>query len=142
MGFFNDVFDTVFGGEDTSAQDAQIKANQRAQDYIESQAKLARSDASRLFNRGRGAAGRGYQKALGTTKTSTVDALRSMALGNQRAQASLLSGMPMYRDAILGAPVDMSRLRSHEMIPSGAMDRLLAAQMPLHNPASLAGTGG
>ena len=103
-------FETLFGGTDTSAQDEQIRENRRARQFVREEGKRSRSDAKRLFSRARTDRRRGFQGALDILGQSVPQQVGSFQAGNVGAQEALLAGLPQIRNAILGAPTDLSGL--------------------------------
>lgn len=116
----------LFGGTDASAQNEQIAANRRAQDFFENEARRTRGQSRSLFNRGQRARRRGFQRSLDVLGESVPQQVGAFQEGNVGAQDTLLAGLPQIQSAILGAPIDLSGLRSRQVQfdPSFTQQRL------------------
>lgn len=105
------VVKTLFGGTDTSAQDAQVKANAAAQQFIAQQAQAARGDVLRLFPQAQQNLAQGTQAALDVLGQTVPQQFSTFQQGNVGAQQALLAGLPQIQNAILGQPVNLSGLQ-------------------------------
>lgn len=114
------LVDTIFGGTDDSSQKAQIAANKRAQEFIEEQSALARGDVQKYIPQGAEAARQGFEAAYNLQKQTIPTQIGAVRGGNIRAQESLLGGMGMVNDAIMGRPVDESALKVSSLGPATA----------------------
>lgn len=84
---------TLFGGADRSAQRATQAQNEQARSYIEQQLGQGRNYLAGAFDL--------YSGAL----PQQINALNQ---GYGAAQAQLLSGLPVFQNAIMGGPVDFA----------------------------------
>jgi hypothetical protein len=108
---FEDVFGTLFGSTDDSAQQAQIDANLAASALIEKRAKEAKEEVlalSPLTQLGQRA---GFQAVLDVLGAAAPQQFGAFQQGNVGAQQALLTGLPQVQRAILGQPVDLSGLQ-------------------------------
>jgi len=131
------VVGKLFGGTDTSSQQAQISANREARQFIESQAGQARADAQSLFPVAQQNRNLGFQSALdvfGQTIPGQIDAFQQ---GNVGAQASLLAGLPQFQNAIFGLPTNLSGLQPQRLDVNTqfAQQQLPQFQQPQPAPA-------
>jgi hypothetical protein len=108
MGFFSDVVSGIFGGTDTSAQDAAIGQNAAAAAAIRAATQQARNDALGLFPQGQQARSLGFQGALDVLGQTIPQQLQAFQAGNVGAQQNLAAGLPQFQNAILGGQVDFS----------------------------------
>lgn len=108
MGFFSDVLSTVFGGVDTSAQDAQAAANAAAAGRIDTSTRQARQDILDAFPRADVSRNLGFQGALDILGQSIPQQLQAFQAGNVGAQGQVAAGLPQFQAAILGQPTDFS----------------------------------
>jgi len=101
----------LFGGTDTSAQQAQISSNAAITALIERNVNRARADVLGLFPGAQAARDQATQAALGIfgqTIPQQLDVTQQASLG---AQGTLLAGLPQFQNAILGRQVDLSGLQ-------------------------------
>lgn len=121
-------FETLFGGTDDSSQKQQEAANRRAKKFFEKEGRRTRGQARSLFNRAQKDRRRGFQGALGVLEQTIPQQVGAFQEGNVGAQETLLAGLPQIRNAILGAPIDLSGLRSRQVQfdPSFTSQRLPA----------------
>jgi hypothetical protein len=105
------IVKTLFGGTDTSAQKAQIAANESTQRFIESQGAQARSDAAGLFDASNINRNLGLQAGLDVLGQTIPQQFSTFQQGNVGAQQTLLAGLPQIQNAILGLPTDLSGLQ-------------------------------
>lgn len=140
MGFFDDVFDSVFGGTDTSAQDLQQAANAAARRDILAGTERAREDVLNLFPSGQQAQAQGFQAALDVLGQSIPGQTDVFTQGNVGAQGQLLAGLPQIQAAILGQPVDLSGLQPVNInAPTGFAQQRLPFEVA---PNLLSGSSG
>lgn len=111
MAFFEDVFTTIFGGRDTSAQELQAAANREATRRIDVGTQQARQDILGLFPQGDIQRNLGFQGALDVFGQTIPAQTAAFQAGNIGAQQNLLTGLPQFQQAILGGPVDLSALQ-------------------------------
>jgi hypothetical protein len=97
VSFFDNVVSGIFGGTDTSAQDAASAG-----------AAQARQDALGLFPQAQQARRQGFQGALDVLSQSIPAQLQAFQQGNVGAQNQLISGLPQFQNAILGNQADLS----------------------------------
>jgi hypothetical protein len=116
MSIFSDVMGGLFGGGGDAAKD-QLKANKESQTYTKEQAAQARNDAIGLYNASSYPLKDGYQAALDAVGGTTRQQIDTTARGNYYGQEALLAGMPQFQNAILGLPVDNSKLQPRILHP-------------------------
>ena len=100
----------LFGGTDSSAQDAQIGANAATQAFIESQAKQGREDLFNIFPVAQQNLLSGQQGATNVLAGAFAPQLQSFQGGNVGAQQALINGLQQQQNALLGGQVDLSQL--------------------------------
>ena len=114
------LVDSLFGGTDDSSQRKQAEANERTQQFIEEQAALSRDDVNRYIPRGAEQARQGFESAYNLQQQTIPTQIGAVRGGNIRAQESLLGGMGMVNDALMGRPVDESALQVSSLGPDTA----------------------
>ena len=110
-----DLFDTIFGGTDDSAQKEQILANRGARKEIEEQAGVAKEDVRSIFPVAQESRQQGFQGALDVLGQSVPQQIGAFQQGNVQAQQALLAGLPQIQNAILGNRVDLSGLQPQQV---------------------------
>jgi hypothetical protein len=98
-----------------SAVRAQEQAGDRASGQLAASTAQARGDLFNLFPAAQENAQRGYQGALDVFKQALPQQANTFQSGNVAAQNQLLSGMPQFQNAILGAPVDYSQFQATQL---------------------------
>ena len=116
MKIFSGISDALFGGGSDVAKD-QKQANKETQKYTKEQADQARNDALGLFGASSGTLKDGYQAAIDAIGGTTRQQIDTTARGNYYGQEALLAGMPQFQNAILGMPVDNSKLQPRILHP-------------------------
>ena len=111
MSFFDDIIDTIFGGTDTSAQEAQQAANEAAARRIDASTAQARTDILDLFPKSDVARSQGFQGALDVLGPAILSQINATQQGSLGAQQNLLAGLPQFQNAILGGQIDFSALQ-------------------------------
>ena len=97
------------------ASKAATSAADKAAGQVKDAAGMARDDLFRLFPAAQANNMQGYQGALDVFKQSTPQQMAFGQSGNIAAQNQLISGMPQYQNAILGAPVDYSQFQATDL---------------------------
>jgi len=122
----------LFGGTDTSAQQAQISSNAAVQQLVARLAGEARGDVLSLFPGGQDARNQTIQQALGILGQTLPQQLDVTQQASQGAQGTLLAGLPQIQNAILGHQVDLSGLQPQQLQfdPSFAQQTLPTFQTP------------
>jgi hypothetical protein len=105
------VVKTVFGGEDDSAQKAQIKQNAAATALIAEKGEEAAEIANQLFPASDVNRNLGLQAALDVIGQSAPQQFSAFQQGNVGAQQALLSGQQQVQNAILGLPASLSGMQ-------------------------------
>jgi len=90
-------------------------AAKTSSEQISDSADKARGDLFKLFPAAQDNAMQGYQGAIDVFKQSTPQQMAFGQSGNIAAQNQLISGMPQYQNAILGAPVDYSQFQATDL---------------------------
>lgn len=109
------VKDNVFGGAAKDAAKQQTKALEEAQDLTRQAATQARGEIMGLFPQAQQNNLAGYQAALDVFNQSAPQQMQMTQQGNQNAQATLLAGLPLMNNALLGAPIDYSALQQQNV---------------------------
>jgi hypothetical protein len=97
------------------AVDAQEAAGEKASQQLAAATGQARGDLFKLFPSSQQNMQQGYQGALDVFKQSLPQQAGAMQAGNVAAQNQLLTGMPQFQNAILGAPVDYSQFQATQL---------------------------
>lgn len=105
------VVKTVFGGEDDSAQKAQIRQNAAATQLIAEKGDEAAQIANQLFPAADVNRNLGFQAALDVLGQSAPQQFSAFQQGNVGAQQALLAGQQQQQNALLGLPVNMSSIQ-------------------------------
>jgi hypothetical protein len=105
------IGEKIFGGTDNSAQKEQIRANKRAQEFIEQQTGLAIQDIAQLYPMGEQFRNDAYNQAMGLMGASALPQMSYFQQGNVGAQNALIGAMPQYQNALFGNPVDYSQFQ-------------------------------
>ena len=105
------VVQTVFGGSDDSAQEAQIDANAEATRLIAEKGDEASAIAGQLFPAADVNRNMGLQAALDVLGQSAPQQFSAFQQGNMGAQQALLSGQQQQQNAILGLPASLSGMQ-------------------------------
>ncbi len=117
MGFnIGDIGKALFG-DPQAGSNAQQKSNKQSQAYTKEMADQARNDAISLYNASSAPLRDGYQAALDAVGGTTRQQIDTTARGNYYGQEALLAGMPQFQNAILGMPVDNSKLQPRILHP-------------------------
>jgi len=103
------LFDFLFGGTDTSGQDAQLSANAANRDLFQRLAAQSRSDAIPLFTSAQEASAQGIQGALDIFGQTIPQQASLIQQGNLGAQNVIAGGLGGINAAILGLPQDLSQ---------------------------------
>lgn len=107
MGFLS----KLFGGDDDKAAKWQREDNREALDFIKKGVAQSRADTIPRFEEAEEKRRAGYNEALRLFGEAIPQRFRLMQEGSQNQQDTFLSGADLYRNAIMGLPVDMSVLR-------------------------------
>ena len=100
---------------DKSAQNAQMAANARAQQFIEEQSAKAERANLRLFDAGQENLLTGNQAALDIYNQTIPEQFNAFQQGNVGAQQQLVAGLPQMQNALMGLPVDYSVLQPQQI---------------------------
>ena len=127
----------LFGGESTTAIEAQEGSNEMLRNFLARSQDLARADIRKTLPSQLNAMNAGGEAAFdiyGQTMPLQADAFLG---GNVAAQQAILAGMPMFENAIRGGRIDYSAMKPYEGTydPSFTQQSLPAA---VTNPAYLA----
>jgi len=93
---------------DDSAQKAQMKANERSQEFIEQQSAKAERSGTSLFDLSQQNLLAGNAAAMGAYKDAFNPQMQAMGQGNYNAQQQISQGLPQIQNALMGLPVDYS----------------------------------
>lgn len=107
--------DTLFGGTDSSAQDAQIEANAATTELVAKNANRSRWDSINLFGVGDDNRRAGTQGAMDIFSETIPAQMEQFRGGNVAAQQTLLAGLPQIQNALMGLPVDLSGLQAQSL---------------------------
>lgn len=110
------VVDTLFGGVDDSGQRANLRQNEQSRQYIQQQHGLARNDISAAYNPMAQALTGGYQGALDVYGQFAPQQLNALGQGNYNAQQQIMAGLPAFQQALMGTPINMSRVFQPQQI--------------------------
>tara|TARA_R110002074_G_scaffold24842_1_gene73915 strand:+ start:1187 stop:1744 length:558 start_codon:yes stop_codon:yes gene_type:complete len=127
---------TIFGGESDEGIERQEKSNQLLRDFLARQEAMGRADIRKAMPSQYAAMTAGQQSALDVYGQTMPQQANAFVGGNVAAQQSLLSGMPMYEQAIRGGDVNYAALKPYQ----GSYDMSFAQQkLPdaVANPAYL-----
>lgn len=102
------AFDFLFGGQDDSAQDAQIAFNMATAQRLQELGERARQDAFNLFPSAQNAITDSINKALGVVGQGGEAQIDALTQGNVNAQNAVLQGLAGSREALLGLPQNFS----------------------------------
>jgi hypothetical protein len=108
---FEEVFGSLFGSTDESAQQAQIDANLAATALIQKRAKEAREDVLALGELTQAGQRAGFQSVLDILGQAAPQQFGAFQQGNVGAQQALLAGLPQIQNALLGQPVNLAALQ-------------------------------
>lgn len=106
---------TIFGGTDSSAQDAQMAANTDSQEFIKQMMNRGRNDALTFAPASDANRNMGFQSALDVYGQSMPQQVDTFQQGNMGAQAQLLAGLPQFQNAIMGAPVNYNAFQPQQI---------------------------
>ena len=109
------IVKTLFGGTDTSSQEAQIQQNEQARRTIAAAQAQARQDAMSLFPAAAANRNLGFQSALDVFGQTIPGQLDVFQQGNVGAQQAILAGLPQAQNAILGLPVDFGAFQPQRL---------------------------
>ena len=126
----------LFGGESDKGIKAQSKSNAELLKFMERQQTTARTDIKNAMPAQFAALTAGQQAGLDVYGQTMPQQANAFVGGNVAAQNSLLSGMPMYEQAIRGSNVNYGGLQPFE----GSYDMSFAQQQlpdAVANPAYL-----
>ena len=126
----------LFGGESDKGIKAQEKSNAELLRFMERQQSTARTDIRNAMPSQFAAQTAGQQAGLDVYGQTMPQQANAFVGGNVAAQNSLLSGMPMYEQAIRGTGVNYGGLQPYE----GSYDMSFAQQQlpdAVANPAYL-----
>ena len=98
-----------------SAVRASEQAGDKSSAQLAASTAKARGDLFNLFPAAQENAQRGYQGALDVFKQALPQQANTFQAGNVAAQNQLLSGMPQFQNAILGAPVDYNQFQATQL---------------------------
>ena len=101
-----DVVSDLFGGTNKEGMQAQAGDNAERRQFIEQQANQARADIFGIAPAADTNRNMGFQQALDIYGQTMPQQLGTFQQGNVGAQEQLIQGMPQYRNAIMGLPVD------------------------------------
>jgi len=138
------LFDFLFGGTDTSSQDATLEANAQAIELIRQQGERARSDVLGIFPQAQQAQTQGFQGALDVLGQTIPQQANVFQQGFTGAQDVLKAGLASRNNAILGLPQDLS-LSGVLGDPSGALNvdfGFANQQLPQSGQLGLPASGG
>lgn len=141
------VVKTVFGGEDDSAQKAQIQQNAAATALIAKKGEEASLIANQLFPASDINRNMGLQAALDVLGQSAPQQFSTFQQGNMGAQQALLSGQQQQQNAILGLPASLSGMQPQavQFDPSFLQQQLpefITSQQAMNPQPELAQFGG
>ena len=125
-----------FGGESDEGIERQEKSNQLLRDFLARQEAMGRADIRKAMPSQYAAMTAGQQAGLDVYGQTMPQQANAFVGGNVAAQQSLLSGMPMYEQAIRGGDVNYAALKPYQ----GSYDMSFAQQkLPdaVANPAYL-----
>ena len=98
-----------------SAARAQSDAADKSAAQIAASTAKARGDLFKLFPAAQQNTQQGYQGALDVFSQALPQQANTFQAGNVAAQNQLLTGMPQFQNAILGAPVDYSKFQATQL---------------------------
>jgi hypothetical protein len=128
---------TLFGGESDEGIERQEKSNQLLRDFLARQEAMGRADIRKAMPSQYAAMTAGQQAGLDVYGQSMPQQANAFVGGNVAAQGTLLSGMPMYEQAIRGSDVNYAALQPYQ----GSYDMAFTQQQlpdAVANPAYLA----
>ena len=142
----------LFGGESTAGIEAQEDANALLKQFMERQQETARTDIRNAMPSQFAAMTAGQQAGLDVYGQTMPQQANAFVGGNVAAQQALLSGMPMYEQAIRGTNVNYGGLQPYEgsydmsfaqqQLPDAVANPAYLGQVSASNPANaLAGMG-
>ena len=142
----------LFGGESTAGIEAQEDANALLKQFMERQQETARTDIRNAMPSQFAAMTAGQQAGLDVYGQTMPQQANAFVGGNVAAQQALLSGMPMYEQAIRGTNVNYGGLQPYEgsydmsfaqqQLPDAVANPACLGQVSANNPANaLAGMG-
>ena len=142
----------LFGGESTAGIEAQEDANALLKQFMERQQETARTDIRNAMPSQFAAMTAGQQAGLDVYGQTMPQQANAFVGGNVAAQQALLSGMPMYEQAIRGTNVNYGGLQPYEgsydmsfaqqQLPDAVANPAYLGQVSANNPANaLAGMG-
>lgn len=102
------LFDDLFGGLDTSSQEATLNQNAAILEKQSQLSERARQDIANIFPSAQQAIGNATNKALDITGKSTREQINAFSQGNNAAKQFQAMGLSAFQDAILGNPQNLS----------------------------------
>lgn len=109
------IKDTFFGGAEKKAAKAQQKGIEKGIQATQQATNQARQDINRLYPAAQENLLAGFQGALDVFGQSLPAQTQAFQQGNVNAQQSLLAGLPMMQNAILGGQIDYSQLQPRQV---------------------------
>lgn len=122
------LWETLFGGTDSSAQDHQLAQNRESKQLISRNADRARQDVLRMFPQAQQTLAQGTQAALDVQGQAFPQQMSAFQQGNMGAQDAQLRGLSAMQKALMGQPVDMSYARTQNLMSPINVDTSFSQQ--------------
>lgn len=114
-GLFASAASSAINRPDDSAQNAQLAANERSQEYIQDQSAKAERSGEKLFDLAQQNLLTGNSASFNLQKDAFNPQLDAINQGNYNAQSQIAGGLPQIQNALLGLPIDYSAFQPKQV---------------------------